>query len=246
MYAFQSGASPPNFARMKCPDESVDEKIFKRIVKTFQERTRKLAHSKAEVFCDADAFHPSSIQGQHEACAKKGHVLHFRVSFNLGRKKVERVPHSGSEPDGPTERRLAIPHAWQMFVPKVEFDQFLGFMNARTFAQIHVGTCTPERDAEDANFRIAELYNPQHRAEHTVQEVHSGPRKLFQLRGWRTWLFPRSAIKRIGHRVSPCVPRNAAPRSHQPDRAVPANPIAVSKLEAAVAIGGLSLKNHSG
>jgi hypothetical protein len=231
---------------MERPDESVNEKVFKRVVKTFGERPRELAHSKPEVFCDADAFHPSPIQGKHKACAEKRDVLHFRVSFDMGREEAQRVPHSGSEPDGPTERRLEIPHAWQMFVPEVEFDQFLGLVNAGTFAQVHVGTCTTETDAEDAKVGITKLYDPQHGAKHAVQEVNTRPRESFQVRVWRTWVFPRSAIKRMEHRVSPCVPRNAAPRSYQPDRAVAANPIAVSKLEAAVAIGGLPLKNHSG
>jgi hypothetical protein len=112
VYAFQSGPPPPNFARMERPDESVNEKVFKRVVKTFGERTRELAHSEAEVFCYADAFHPSPIQGKHEACPENRHVLHFRVSFDMGREEAQRVPHSGSEPDGPTERRLEIPHAW--------------------------------------------------------------------------------------------------------------------------------------
>jgi hypothetical protein len=89
MYAFKSGAPSPNFARMERPDESVDEKVFKRVVKTFRERTRQLAHSKAKVFRDADAFHPSSIQGKHKACAENGHVLQFRVSLDMGREEVK-------------------------------------------------------------------------------------------------------------------------------------------------------------
>jgi hypothetical protein len=97
---------------MERPEESVDEKVFQRVVKTFGGRTGELAHSKPEVFCDADAFRPSSIQGKHKACAEEGDVLHLRVSFDVGRKKVQGVPHSGSEPDGPTERRLAIPDGW--------------------------------------------------------------------------------------------------------------------------------------
>ena len=90
MYAFQSSTSTPNLARMERPDESVNEKVFKRVVKTFGERPGELAHSKPEVFCDAGAFHPSPIQGKHKACAEQRNVLHFRVSFDMGREERPR------------------------------------------------------------------------------------------------------------------------------------------------------------
>jgi hypothetical protein len=91
---------------MERPDERVDEKVFERVVKTFGERTGKLAHGEAEVFCYADAFHPSSIQGKHKACMENGHVLQLRVSFDMGREEVRiRALNRTAQPKGDWQSR---------------------------------------------------------------------------------------------------------------------------------------------
>jgi hypothetical protein len=117
-----------------------------------------------------------------------------------------------------------------MFVPEVEFDQFIGFIDARTITQIHARSCTPECDAEDAKIGVTEFDDPEQGTKGAVQEIHSRPRKRFHAPIWRTWLILRADILRTRHRILPRRREMQHRGVISPVRAVPANPIAVCQI----------------
>jgi hypothetical protein len=120
-----------------------------------------------------------------------------------------------------------------MFVPEVEFDQFIGFIDARSITKVYVGSCTPECDAEDAKIGIAEFDDPQQGAKGAVQEIYSRPRECFHAPLWRTLLILRTGIRRTTHRILSRCHEMQHRGVISPVRAVPANPIAVCQIQSA-------------